>query len=64
MRYGELSTMLMKQDVDHKQLLSGDDLDSSEVVFDTRDRRGLLLLSMYLGDDGKVHIDIGDKDDE
>jgi hypothetical protein len=64
MRLGALSTMLMAQRVDHANELSTDDLDSCEVVFDTSDRRDLLLLSVYLGDDGKVHIDIGDADDQ
>jgi hypothetical protein len=63
MRYGELSAIFMKQQVDHCSDCSADDLDSSEVVFDTSERGGLLLLSMYLGDDGKVHIDIGDADE-
>lgn len=31
-----------------------------EVVFDTSDRGGLELLSVYCGDDGKIHIDIGE----
>lgn len=31
-----------------------------EVVFDTSGRGGLHLLSVYYGDDGKIHIDIGE----
>jgi hypothetical protein len=63
MRYGAMSAMFMKQQVDLVDDISTDDLDSCEVVFDTSDRSNLLLLSMYLGDDGKVHIDIGEADE-
>lgn len=35
----------------------------TEVVFDTSDRAGLLLLSCYMSDDGVVHIDIGDSEE-
>jgi hypothetical protein len=63
MRFGELSAKLMQQDIDCRDYMSGDDLDSCEIVFDTSDRQDLILLSIYLGDDGKIHFDVGDKDE-
>lgn len=35
----------------------------TKVVFDTSDRAGLYLLSLYIDDDGVVHLDIGDSDE-
>lgn len=60
MNLRELMRHLVKPDhVSHTEAIN------KEVVFDTVDRSGLLLLSVYYNeDDGKIHIDIGESDDD